>query len=201
MTRALRLALVLYTLTGSRLWAGELELRGPDKVERGKPFDVTLRASPEVRLIASAGELSDPVVAGPGRLRPPYTPPGTRYPQMIVIAAYAESGQVLDFTTVPLPGEARLEVDSDPNVEVRGRIGGVESAPVRTDAKGHAVLELVVPPGVEAFDLVARGARGPLATRRIPLELPPVPRALAICAPSGDRVSVVALDKKGAPAT
>jgi hypothetical protein len=201
MTRVLRLALVLCTLTGSRAWAGELELRGPDKPERGKPFDLGLRSPPGVKLIASAGEIAEPVAAGPGRLRARYTPPATRHPQLVVIAAYAESGRVLDFTTVPLHGEARLEVDSDPNVEVRGRIGGVESAPVRTDAKGHAVLELVVPPGVEAFELVARGARGPLATRRIPLELPPVPRALAICAPSGDRVAVVALDKRGAPAT
>lgn len=121
-------------------------------------------ASPPV-LSASAGALSAPRSAGPGRWVADYWPPKECHPQVAVVSAAADGGW--GWLALQLVGKGEVLVRTSPRAVISVRIGERVFGPVTADAQGQAVVPVVVPPGVRsAWD----------GQREIPLQVPSVRR-------------------------
>jgi hypothetical protein len=156
-----------------------LEANDPRAVQ----LTVTSPAAP--RLQSSAGAVSEPEPAGPGRWTATWTAPPAGIPQIALLTALA--GDDCGLLAVPLFGSGDAVVRTRPRAEVEVRIGERVFGPATAGADGVALIPVEVPPGV---DSVFHGAR------RIPLDIPPLPHAYLVAwaaeAPA-DRERVVAL--------
>jgi hypothetical protein len=201
------IALLLVSVTRPAL-AGEVTssgrhvIRAPDGLVLGRDATATVhvRAGAGLRLVTSAGTISDLVADGP-ESRATLTLPAERFPQLAIVAVVAGDGTVRDWLAIPLAGQARVKIETDRLASVVVRVGGAEFGPVQADGRGVAQIEIVVPPGTTRATTVATGTDGAIREKTMPLGGRPFSRVLAVCGPHGDRVSVVATLATGAPAT
>lgn len=154
-----------------------------DEEERWRPL----------RIAVSAGSVSEPEQVCPGIWEATYTPPATRFPQLVTAALWREGlGQEVAVVRFPLHGATRLPVKADPGAEVAVEVAGERFGPVAAGADGLAPVPIVVPPGArEARVLVRRGDEG--AERRVKLDAPAASRSLAVALlpPDGAPASVL----------
>jgi len=91
-----------------------------------------------------------------------YVPPEEQLPQVAIVTAVA--GNDVAWIAIPLWAEGDAVVKTRPRGKISVRIGSEEFGPVIADARGEAVVPVVVPPGVhEAHH----------GKRVIPLHVPP----------------------------
>jgi len=125
-----------------------------------------------------------------------YVPPEVQLPQVAILTAVA--GNDVAWIAIPLWAEGDAVVKTRPRGKISVRIGSEEFGPVIADARGEAVVPVVVPPGVH---------QAHHGKRAIPLHIPPtrtVHLAFGEAAHAADRaqtiaVYVVAVTADGAP--
>jgi hypothetical protein len=183
--RALASALLLAALPAR---AGEVRLEAvPARVAlcADQVAEVRVESAPPPLLSASAGVLSAPRPAGPGRWVADWRPPEECHPQVAIVSAQA--GGAWAWLTLPLVGQGDALVRTSPRAVISVRIGEREFGPATADDAGRALVPVEVPPGVRS----AWHGR-----REIPLGLPPLRRvhlalgALALPADQGGEVAV-----------
>jgi hypothetical protein len=197
--------LILGLLVARSAMAGELvspgphAIRAPDSLVLGRDTSATIRIrdAAELHLVTNAGSISE-LVADGGEWRATLTLPSQKYPQRAIVAAVDKAGTVRDWLAIPLAGQARVKINTDSRATVIVRVGTVDFGPVVADAKGVANVEIVVPPGVTQATTIATGKKGANRDKPMPLGVAPFARTLAVCAPMGDQVSVVAILANGA---
>lgn len=164
----------------------------------------------DVRLFANVGVITDARVqaepsAGEGavsssRWRARYSPPGTFFPQVALVAAQARvNGEVVwAFTSIPLWGLGTVTVKARPGSKVELDLARRKYGPVWADRRGMARVPVEVPPGFDS----ARYKRQTLPVAVVPfsrvLALPEEPRVPQDGSRS-TRIRVFAVDAKGAP--
>jgi len=149
-------------------------------------LDPALAAAPgKLQVRASAGELGNPVDAGPGRVRMSYAPPPTKFPQIAVLAVWKEtSGPAeVEFIRLPLYGVTKLEASSRPGAEVRARAGDETYGPAIAGKNGEAVIAVPIAPGTRDVVLLAK-VSGITTERTVEVETPPYNRLGAAATPS-----------------
>lgn len=145
---------------------------------------------------ASAGRLSAPRDLGDDVYELEYLPPDDALPQVAIVTAVA-AGEVA-WLSIPLWGQGDAIVKTRPNGRITVEIGEQTFGPVTADARGQAVVAVVVPPGVHE---ARHGDRG------IDLHVPPSRSIHVMLGPSidaADRAQVVpvyavAVDAQGSP--
>ncbi|HUJ59771.1 MAG TPA: hypothetical protein VLX92_14805 [Kofleriaceae bacterium] len=182
--------------------AGPLAIRAPDGLVLGRDATAELRwrAAAGLRLVASAGAIAAPAREG-GELRATWTLPAEHRPQIAIVAAIGDDGAVRDWIAVPLAGQARIKVETAPRASVTVALDRQTFGPVTADSRGIALVPVVVPPGVTDAEATSTSTWGTTTHEPVALGAPPAPRGLAVCAPAGDRVRVIATTALGAPAT
>jgi hypothetical protein len=180
-------------------------MTGPPHLVLGRDgsAEIDLRSTPggSVRLFANVGDISlVDASEDDGRLRAVYTPPKTRFPQLAVIVAVTDHPDVFDWLAIPLHGQAKVTIESEPKAEIRVRVGERDFGPVLTNRAGRARLGLVVPPGISMATTIATDPLG--NTRESPLELsaPPFSRGVLVCPRFGDRVRIFVTNPDGSSA-
>jgi hypothetical protein len=187
--------------TASTAPTAPIELEVPATLALGSTASVplTLRAPAGTTLLATIGHLAPPRALSGGRSAIDYSPPTERHPQLALIAAIAEDGRVLEWRPLKLEGVARLEVQSEPRVQVRVRVGASEFGPAPTDDAGRAELPIRAGPGIDEGVVIADDGHGGTSKKRLALGVPPSPRVLASCARESTEVYLVAAEPDGAP--
>lgn len=181
--------------------------RGPVVLGRTESVGVTFKieeaAGAEdrpLRLSVNVGSFSGITRKSPGVYRSVYVPPTTRFPQVVLVAVWRETGPEapIDFLRIPLYGMATTPVQARPNSEVRVQVGIEEFGPVKADAKGKAQVAIVVPPGVAEMVIKLKDKTGVETKSSTPIPLPPynrltgalVPRAVLTDGKSEARLEV-----------
>lgn len=163
--RALALALLVAASTAR---AGEVRLEASAAqvaLCAGEGAELRLQSASPPALSASAGVLSAPRPAGPGRWVVDYRPPKECYPQVALVSAVADGGWA--WLAIRLVGQGDALVRTAPRAVISVRIGTREFGPATADGWGRALVPVVVPPGVHS----AWHGR-----REIPLQLPDMRR-------------------------
>lgn len=181
-------------------------LRVPEKLALGTDRSVMIsyRAPESLRaqLFVDVGTLDAPARASDGSWVARYTPPAERFPQSAIFALVSADGAELTWARLALCGVAKVELDSDPDARVSVQIGSETFGPVATDARGHAVLPVVIPPGVSQAVSIATDALGNERRHNIPLDVPSATRLLSVCPPEDARgFWVFALNEHAQPAS
>jgi len=157
---------------------------------------VRISARAEPRLAASAGRLDAVQRGEDGSWVAFYVPPQEGPPQVAIVTAIAD-GDVA-WLAIPLAAEGDAVVKTRPRASIVVRIGDQIFGPATANARGEAVVPVVVPPGVQtAYH----------GKQEIPLHVPPARTlhvALGEVVPIADRaqtipVYVVAVTPEGAP--
>jgi len=133
-----------------------------------------------LRLAASAGSFGEAERVKRGLWKLAYTPPATRFPQVVIAALWREGGPLqVEFIRFPLHGVAKLPVKASPGYQVTVEVAGRSFGPVTAGEGGQAVVAVVVPPDAEEAVVSARGqvAR---TLRTVRLEKPDGVRLLAV---------------------
>ena len=154
------------------------------RLEADRPADAAMPEAP-LRLAASAGAFGPAERIGPGAYRATYTLPTTRFPQIVLVAAWpgGTPDPRVELLRLPLHGTTRLTVKAPAGRKVSVEVGGKSFGPVRAGRSGQAVVPIVVPPGVrEARVTVVGGARP--VVRKVALDIPPSRRLLAVAVPA-----------------
>lgn len=201
----MRVLAILLALTGvagaERTSRGPLRMRGPDQAVLGRDAVIALRMKPAaegVRLVSTAGVLSAPVVRS-GEHQVTLTLPTEKYPQLAVITAVAADGSIVDWLAIPLAGQARMRIDTEPRASAIVRVASVEFGPVQASSQGVAEVMIVVPPGATEATTIATSRSGGAREKTVTLDVRPFRRTFAVCSPQGDRVVVVAATATGEP--
>ena len=157
---------------------------------------LTVTAGAEPALSASVGRVEAPRRLAEDSWEADYIPPEDQLPQVAIITAVA--GDDVAWIAIPLWAEGDAVVKTRPGGRISVRIGAELFGPVIADARGDAVVPVVVPPGVrEAYQ----------GKRTIPLNVPAsrsIHVALGRAALTADQaqtisVYVVAVTPQGAP--
>jgi len=183
---------------------GALDMVGPRHIVLGRDRSARIslsqpRAGP-VRLHVNVGTIS--LATGPdprGRLGATYTPPKARFPQLAVIVAETDDPDVFDWLAIPLHGQAKVMVESEPNVRAYVRVVANRFGPVQTNHAGRAHIKLVVPPGITTATVTAEDELGNVRDSPLRLNAPSPSRGLVVCPRVADRVRVFVADLKGGP--
>jgi hypothetical protein len=137
----------------------------PAQVRLGGKARALLRvqAALEPTLSASVGRVEGLRLSeGGAYYEADYIPPEEQLPQVAIVTAVA--GTDVAWVSIPLWAEGDAVVKTRPRGKISVRIGSEEFGPVIADARGEAVVPVVVPPGVhEAHH----------GKRAIPLHVPP----------------------------
>ncbi|HEY4730742.1 MAG TPA: hypothetical protein VIH41_06400, partial [Myxococcales bacterium] len=171
----------------------------PAQVRLGGKARALLRvqAALEPTLSASVGRVEGLRLSEDGACyEADYVPPEEQLPQVAIVTAVA--GNDVAWIAIPLWAEGDAVVKTRPRGKISVRIGSEEFGPVIADARGEAVVPVVVPPGVH---------QAHHGKRAIPLHIPPtrtVHLAFGEAAHAADRaqtiaVYVVAVTAEGAP--
>ncbi len=206
-------AKVVLTLAGERLPVkGEdadatLDVRVLDA--DGAPDEA---ATPPV-LRANVGVVEALSRVGPGHFRGRYVLPDTRYPEVAVIVAFAPwphpdsihgaAGSLL----VPLASAIDLPGTSERNAELTLEIAGRTFGPTKAGPDGRFKIPVVVPPGHQIAQVIAKDRAGNRRRSRFHLRVPPTdqlacvvnPRRLPADGAARARVVCATSDVFGAP--
>lgn len=138
-----------------------------------------------LRMSVNVGSFSEPIRIGRGRYRTTYVPPPTRFPQVALVAVWRETGPEarIDFLRVPLFGQTRLPVTAVAGAAVSVAVGLDRFGPVTANARGAAVVPVVVPPNAGDAAVTIRDRGGATATKKVPVEVPPYNRLTAALVP------------------
>jgi hypothetical protein len=139
----------------------------PDVGEEDRP----LRVSTNVGTFGDVKRESD------GRYTTSFRLPTTRHPQVALVAVWRETGPnaPITFLRIPLYGKTTLPVGTTRGAKVTVNVGQETFGPVEANAKGKAVVPIVVPPGV--LDVLARSIDGTTESQKtVPVDLPPYNR-------------------------
>lgn len=131
-----------------------------------------------------------------------YEPPAGRFPQVAIIVAASTDRSVVEWTAIPLHGQPKIRIQSIRRADVVANVGEASFGPVRTDARGNASLQVVVPPGLQEVPLTTTDRLGTVSKSSAALNAPAFNRVLALC-PHGDADDVLffATDVSAAPLT
>ncbi len=187
-------ALVAMLLTCSGVAsAASLSLdRGPIILGRTESVGVTLRLDETpgteerpLRVNASVGHFTELTRVKPGVYRTTYVPPSTRFPQLVLVAVWQETGPdaPIDFLRIPLYGLATLSVTARPRAQVTIRTPDGDYGPVTADAKGVAKIAAPVAPGVRQVEAISREAGSDEGKRVVEVVVPPYNRLIANLVP------------------
>lgn len=182
----------LSLLVASRALAASLTLdRSPVILGRTESVGVTLHVEEApgtedrpLRLAVNVGSFSAAQRTGPGTFRSVYVPPGTRFPQVALVAVWKETGPEapIDFLRIPLHGVAKVPVQAGKRAEVRLVIDEREFGPVTADRSGKALVTAEVPPDAREALILAKDGTGE-TRRKVPFEVPPYNRLTAALVP------------------
>jgi hypothetical protein len=170
----------------------------PSLMRRGSDERAMLRveAAETPVVTASIGKIHRLRPAGNGIWEAQYVPPDDGIPQVALLTVVA--GGEVAWKAIPLWAEGDAVVKTRPRGRISVNIGGRTFGPVVADARGRAVVPVVVPPGVyEALH----------GKRRIPLHVPAsrtIHVAIGKAAPTADRaqtvsIYVIAVNAQGTP--
>ncbi|MFW5878696.1 MAG: hypothetical protein ACOCVR_02655, partial [Myxococcota bacterium] len=157
----------------------------PARVVLGRTSTVSLEirieeepGEPPLRGSVNVGSLGEIEEVEPGLYRATYTPPGSRFPQMAVIALWKETGAdaAVSFFPLPLLGTASIPVETSPGASITVRLAGRVFGPYEAGADGRVVARLVVPPGVRQAEVRALSEDGSTTSESIDLGVPPYNR-------------------------
>lgn len=175
-----------------RATGGVFDLRAPAFARLGhqESFEVSIaRPSGAVpRVVANVGSIGAFEPRSDGRMRAIYRVPSAHFPQLAMIAVVGDDNAALDWIAVPLLGEARIALRSEPRASVSVDLLDQTYGPVRTDARGRADITLAVPPGAAAASTRATDRAGNESQGVLPLTAPPYGRVLVICPDTGPAV-------------
>jgi hypothetical protein len=146
---------------------------------------VRIECAVEPAMAASVGRIEGLRRTGEASWEADYLPPDEELPQVALLTAVA-AGEVA-FAAVPLWASGDAVVKTRPGGRISVDIGSRTFGPVIADAKGQAVVPVLVPPGVKE----ARHGK-----RMIPLGLPPTRTVQAVfgdAVRTADRAQTVAL--------
>ena len=159
-----------------------VELRRPDGT-------LDAEASPPVVRV-NVGSIESLAPAGPGRFRARYVLPKTRYPEVVVLAAfsawpdpgsvYGAAGSLL----VPLASAIDLPGTTEPFAQMSLEIAGVSYGPTRAGQDGRFKLPVVVPPGHRFAKGTAVDRAGNRRVVKVDLMLPPTDRLSCVMTPT-----------------
>jgi hypothetical protein len=178
-------------------------LMGPERMVLGEDKSALLRlknARAPVEFYANVGTIG-PVKTNPkGEVEVSYQPPTGRFPQVAIVVAASADHAVLEWVAIPLHGQPSIRIESIRRADVVAHVGDKNFGPVRTNAKGRASLQVVVPPGMQTVPLTTTNRLGAVSKSETALNAPPFSRMLAIC-PQGDADDVlfVATDEHSSP--
>lgn len=138
-----------------------------------------------LRLSVNVGSFSEPRRLGPGKYRATYLPPPTRFPQVALVAVWRETGPDarIDFLRLPLFGQTRLPVKARKGSRLRVEVGLDTFGPVTANARGEALVPIVVPPDVLEAKVTITDPNGGTTTKTVPVEVPPYNRLTAALVP------------------
>jgi hypothetical protein len=159
------------------------------------------RACGTLRIHANTGEITDVVKEREGEFTAAYRLPTDYFPRFALVAAatVCSGVKVSGIAVVELFGAGTVEVKSKPFSMVTLKIAKDTFGPVLTNAKGKALVPIVVAPGIRT---------GVVGDKLIDLNLPPVNRIVAVAdrvrvkAGEGENASVIriyAIDELGYP--
>jgi hypothetical protein len=161
-----------------------------------RPSSVLLRTGEKVSISVGVGEPGRRLraVANTGKLEGPddphaseqhftYTPPPTRFPQTALLLFWVEeprSAPEVAAVQIPLLGHTTLQINTEPDAQVRVQVADASFGPRRADKQGRVDIPIDVPPGALSAQVFAE-SRGTLTARSTPLDVPPVnPLAAAL---------------------
>lgn len=138
-----------------------------------------------LRLSVNVGSFSEPRRLGPGKYRATYLPPPTRFPQVALVAVWRETGPSarIDFLRLPLYGQTRLPVKARKGSQLSVEVGLDTFGPATADARGEALVPIVVPPGVSEAKVTIKDPEGVATSKKVPIEVPPYNRLTAALVP------------------
>lgn len=180
-----RLVLLTAVLT-AQAHAASLSLdRGPVVLGKTESVGVTIRVDERpgteerpLRLSVNVGSFGEVTRVGPGVYRAKYMPPTTRFPQVALVAAWRETGPdaPIEFLRIPLYGATKIDVSARPRSSVVVRTGLDEFGPVVTNARGNAVVPVLVPPNIPEATIHIKEKSGHVTTRKSVVAVPPYNR-------------------------
>lgn len=138
-----------------------------------------------LRVSVNVGRFEAVTREGPGHYRAVYVPPTTRFPQVALVAVWRETGPEapIDFFRIPLHGVTKLPVSTKPRSNVTVELGDATFGPVEADAKGEAVVPLLVPPGVKEATVIAVDGTGAQTRGASVIDVPAYNRLTAALVP------------------
>ncbi len=119
-----------------------------------------------------------------------FEPPESGFPQVAIIVAASSNHSLLTWTVLPLHGRPKIRIQSIRSANVVANVGKRSFGPVKTNAKGHAKLQVIVPPGLQRVSLTTTDRLGTVSKSSTPLNAPDFGRILAVC-PDGDADNVL----------
>ena len=166
--------------------SAEVEVRGPAELS-------------EVVITVNHGRVGQVRRISPGRFAAEYSVPGQTFPRVAIIAAVGRAGAEVfhGWARLPLWGSAQAQLETAALASISLLIG-TRTFAVQADARGHATVPVVVPPGVRV---------GRFGSRVLDLGLPRVgvtllvmdSAELAIVGEHRQRVRLYAVTEDGAP--
>ena len=178
------------------------KLNAPKLIVLGKDKSASIRVvnpGALVEFYANVGRIVSTKV-GKTSVEALYEPPADRFPQVAIIVAASSDRSVLEWIAVPMHGQPKINIQSIRRADVVAHVGEESFGPVRTNSRGHALLQLVVPPGLQEVTLTTTDRLGSVSRSSTALNAPAFSRVLALC-PSGDADDVLffATDSSAAP--
>jgi len=177
------------TIVSAMLAAAPEVAASPAKVLLGATAEVTIEVHSSnagaLRSHASTGALSPKQVLGPNTARYTWTPPGDRFPQIAQVLFWTERGSNppdLAVLRIPLVGRTDLEVNTEPRADVRVEVGDRSFGPRKADGRGHAVIPVEVPPGLEKAKVLSE-VGGSSKAVEVALDPPPFNHLTVVMGP------------------
>jgi hypothetical protein len=133
--------------------------------KRTIPIDITvtgpLADKAKLRFKASTGKIKNVKNLGKGNYRGEYIPyKKNRAPKNVLISVSDQHNpqERYGVTIIPMFSKINLPIDAQPNTSVSLDIAGKKTASIKTDSKGKAVFDVLVPPNVQMAKLITTGA-------------------------------------------
>jgi hypothetical protein len=186
----------------------DLLIEAPDEVVLGRDEQAELavqlppdmRPDDEMRFFTSVGTITNVRSEG-SRVLATLLMPEEQYPQVAIIAAVVEAGgrPHVGVRPLPLSGQGNIRVKGKKNAEVKLKIGEREFGPAKTDRRGFAEVEAIVPPGYD-HGTTDGGDRVELGVAPFPRILPvPMKPRLSANGRSEMAVRIFAFSPRGEP--
>ncbi len=157
---------------------------------------LSIVAAHEPRLSVSVGRIENLRRSGPSSWLADYLPPDETIPRVALVAAL--DGAELWWIAIPLWGQGDAIVQTRRHAFISVEIGSRSFGPVEADAKGEAVVPVVVPPGVREARQKGRAIDLHVPATQLVHAVLLQPGALAD-RPAAIEVRVLAVDAQGLP--